>query len=200
MWVGVDVGARRKGFDVALVDRRGLHRLLGGLSRDGVLEVVADSRPVLVGIDSPKRCAPSGFTARDCELALARAVCGIRWTPDLRRVKASPYYAWVVEGLELFAALAAGGWETIEVFPTASWTRWIGPRGPRRRADWSRHGLSTLGLAGMPGRTNQDQRDAIAAAVTARQHTDGATERFGDIVVPRVAVAGRTTRPRSAGP
>jgi hypothetical protein len=39
-------------------------------------------------------------------------------------------------------------------------------------------------VAGMPRRTNQDQRDAIAAAVTARQHTQGLTESFGAIVVP----------------
>jgi hypothetical protein len=32
--------------------------------------------------------------------------------------------------------------------------------------------------------TNQDQRDAIAAAVTARAHTRGVTELMGEIVVP----------------
>lgn len=37
---------------------------------------------------------------------------------------------------------------------------------------------------GVPTRTNQDQRDAIAAAMTARQHTLAMTETMGDIVVP----------------
>jgi hypothetical protein len=44
--------------------------------------------------------------------------------------------------------------------------------------------LARLGLEGVPSRTNQDQRDAIAATVTARQHTQGMTETIGEIVVP----------------
>jgi hypothetical protein len=44
--------------------------------------------------------------------------------------------------------------------------------------------LANLDLAGVPRRTNQDQRDAIAAAVTARQHTQGLTEAIGEIIVP----------------
>jgi predicted nuclease with RNAse H fold len=90
----------------------------------------------------------------------------------------------VVEGLTLFDALEGLGFDTIEVFPTASWTRWNGARAGRSRSDWSGEGLATLGLEGVPRRTNQDQRDAIAAAVTARQHSRGETERIGDIIVP----------------
>ena len=44
--------------------------------------------------------------------------------------------------------MAARGAEVIEVFPTASWTRWQGKRGPRTRAAWTRQGLATLGLIG----------------------------------------------------
>ena len=47
--------------------------------------------------------------------------------------------------------------------------------GPRHRAD---------GRADVPPATNQDQRDAIAAAVTAREHTLGLTEAIGEIIVP----------------
>jgi predicted nuclease with RNAse H fold len=100
-------------------------------------------------------------------------------------VHESSYYAWVVEGLALFEALRARGRPAIEVFPTASWTRWVGPRAGRSRQSWSRAGLAALGLAGLPARTNQDERDAIAAAVTARQHAYGQTETIGEIVVPR---------------
>jgi predicted nuclease with RNAse H fold len=183
-WLGVDVGGKRKGFDVALVDDHRILTLTGGLDRDGVVELVEADRPILVAIDSPRSCAVEGQSTRDGERRLAKSICGIRWTPDARRVQASPYYAWIVEGLRLFDALAARDVEVIEVFPTASWTRWLGMRGARTRSAWSREGLTTLGLDGLPTRTNQDQRDAIAAAVTARQYTQGMTEQLGDIVVP----------------
>lgn len=183
-WIGVDVGGERKGFDVAVVDERQLIRLIGGLDLEAVLGLVDAERPVVVGIDSPGCCAPAGRTARDCELALARTICQIRWTPDRPTVDRNPYYAWIVEGLNLFEALADRDAELIEVFPTASWTRWLGPRGARSRAIWTGHGVVWLGVDGVPGRTNQDQRDAIAAAVTARQHTEGTAEAIGEIVVP----------------
>ncbi len=184
LWLGVDVGAERKGFDVALVDERSLVLLQGGLTVNRVVRLVAEHSPVLVAIDSPRSCAPPGHTSRAGERELGRRVCGIRWTPDLAHVRAGDYYAWVRHGLALFAALGARGTEAIEVFPTASWTRWCGPRGTASRALWSRQGLEQLALPGVPKRTNQDQRDAIAAAVTARRHTQGRTEAIGEIVVP----------------
>lgn len=188
-WLGVDVGGRRKGFDVAVVDERGVVALVGRCDRDAVVRLVDAHRPRLVAIDSPCCCAPDGERTREGERALASAVCGIRWTPDATRVEdgAAGYYAWIVEGLRLYDALAARGVETIEVFPTASWTRWHGPRGRRRRSLWSREALAALGLDGVPSRTNQDQRDAIAAAVTAREHTARRTDAFGEIVVPAAA-------------
>jgi predicted nuclease with RNAse H fold len=184
-WLGVDVGGRRKGFDAAVIDERRLLELRGRLSRDEVLAVVDDARPTLVAVDGPRRCAPPGHHLREDERALSRAVCGIRWTPDATTVSGSDYYGWIREGLELFDALCARGMVAVEVFPTASWTRWFGPRGAATRSRWSSAGLARLGLEGVPGRTNQDQRDAIAAAVTARQHTLGQTEAMGEIVVPR---------------
>lgn len=193
-WLGVDVGGRGKGFDVAVVDERRLVALAGGLDRAAVVALGAEHRPPVVGIDGPRSCARAGETTRDGERELARAVCGIRWTPDAAHVHGSAYYAWVVEGIALFDALATHATETVEVFPTASWTRWEGPRGSRSRADWSREGLAALGLAGVPERTNQDQRDAVAAAVTARQHGAGATETFGTIVVPAARGCGSLPR------
>jgi len=183
-WLGVDVGGKRKRFDVAVVDDRRLLALAGNLDRQAVIGVVDAQRPAIVAIDSPRSCAPEGHTTRAGERQLARSICGIRWTPDERHVRASAYYAWIAEGLALFDALAVLGIETIEVFPTASWTRWHGARGARSRSAWSREGLAALGLEDVPPRTNQDQRDAIAAAVTARQHGQGLTETMEEIVVP----------------
>jgi predicted nuclease with RNAse H fold len=195
VWVGVDVGGPRKGFDVAIVDERRLHDLQGRLDRDAVVALVEATRPAVVAIDSPRTCAPDGLNARDCELRLNRAVCGIRWTPDAKRLRGSDYYAWVLEGLALYESLDA---EAIEVFPTASWTRWFGPR-EGTRAAWTTAGLKRVPLRGLPARTNQDQRDAIAAALTAREYSHGATGCFGEIVVPvaRAVPRGRTARARS---
>lgn len=183
-WLGVDVGGRRKGFDVAVVDDRRVAELAGRLDRDAVCRLVSKHRPSIVAIDSPRSCAPEGCTSRDGERALAKAVCGIRWTPDSGKLQASAYYEWILEGLSLYEALEQSAVEVIECFPTASWTRWHGPRGSRRRAVWSREALTDLGLAGVPKRTNQDQRDAIAAAVTAREYEAGLTEALGEIVLP----------------
>jgi predicted nuclease with RNAse H fold len=185
-WLGIDVGGKRKGFDVAIVDERRLLSLAGRRSAGDVVELINTWGPTLVGIDSPRCWAPDGETARLGERRLNRAVCGIRWTPDVRTGADNGYYAWIREGLALFGALEARGIDVIEVFPTASWTRWHGERGATTRARWTRAALDSLRLDDIPQRTNQDQRDAIAAAVTARQHTMRATETFGEIVVPAI--------------
>lgn len=178
------MGAKRKGFDVAVVDDRRLLALEGGLSRRAVIQVIEDAAPAVVAIDSPRSCAPDGERTREDERRLNREICGIRWTPAAEQVRASAYYAWIVEGLGLFEALAIRQVEAIEVFPTAAWTRWFGKRGSRTRSRWSSDGLSALSLEGTPTRSNQDQRDAIAAALIARLHTRGRTEMIGEIIVP----------------
>lgn len=152
---------------------------------EGVVEIVQTAHPMLAGIDCPRCCALPGQTTRDGERQLAKAICGIRWTPDEEHVMAVAYYAWILQGLALFQALLTRNIDVIEVFPTASWTRWQGKRGSRTRSSWSRQGLADLGLDAVPARTSQDQRDAIAAAATARLHTLGLTETIGEIVVPK---------------
>lgn len=178
VWLGVDVGGNRKRFDVALIDEHALLDRWARLDSDEVVSLVREKRPTVVAIDSPCSCAPAGHKSREGERKLNKAVCGIRWTPDETKVQSgATYYGWVVEGLRLYEALASSGAEVIEVFPTASWTRWLGKVGSKSRATWTREGMNMLKLANLPKRTNQDERDAIAAAVTARLHTLGKTER-----------------------
>ena len=196
-WGGVDVGAR-KGFDLAVVDR---DRLVAGPQRirevGEVVRWLREHGPRVVAVDSPRRPAPRDELSRRDERDLARAgVCGIRYTPNQAALaRNEPYYAWIVHGFELYAALAAeqrsAGWEVIECFPTATWSRLGGPRGSRSRARWSREVLEGLQLDPLPSR-NQDARDAIAAALTARLYCDGDTEAFGEIVVPYRQPAGGT--------
>jgi predicted nuclease with RNAse H fold len=184
-WMGVDVGGRRKRFDVAVVDERRLIALERRQSVGDVVARVAAMQPAVVAIDSPRSCAPPGATHRADERALrAGARVGIRWTPPRSELHGNPYYEWVVEGLALYEALGPSAAEVIECFPTAAWTRWHGPRDSRSRAAWSSEALEALDLEDVPPRTNQDQRDAIAAALTARAYSQGESQRFGEIVVP----------------
>jgi predicted nuclease with RNAse H fold len=139
---------------------------------------LVELQPRLVAVDSPISCAPAGERSRPCERALARSVCGIRYTPPREVLGSSRYYEWIEHGLELYEALDAAGLRTVECFPTASFTRWAGSRGSRSRAAWTRDAL------GLDLRLNQDGRDAIGAALTARCCELGRAERFGEIAVP----------------
>jgi predicted nuclease with RNAse H fold len=183
-WIGVDVGGAKKRFDLAVIDGASLLEFRARLTCAEVVELVEEIAPVVVAIDSPRSCATGDGKSRDCERKIAKQICGIRWTPHAAAVEANDYYGWIVEGLKLYAALDSVPTYVIEVFPTASWTRWLGKRGSQRRSAWTRQGLTKLGLSDVPKRTNQDERDAIAAAVTARQHSDVMTESIGEIVVP----------------
>ncbi len=208
-WAGVDVGGRRKGFDAAAVGESG--HLDGPTNLKTPAEVVTWLRPFspcVVAIDSPRTAAAPGQRIRAGERELRRDVCGIRWTPEESRLGPNPYYEWIVHGLELYQALNERreqcGWELIEVFPTASWTRWAGCRGTRPRAAWTRGALESFALRGLPSRRlNQDDRDAIAAALTARLYDEGRTDSFGEIVVPRegeIPSSARSSPSRRPGP
>ena len=182
----MDVGGRRKGFHAAAVDEEAL--LAGPVRLTDVRGAVAWLRqvePRLVAIDSPRSPAPSGRLSRTEERELARRVCGIRYTPNQARLESNSFFEWIEHGLELYAALERAGLLAIECFPTASFTRWAEPRGEETRASWTRRAVAGLGLDGVPRRMNQDGRDAIAAALTARAHHLGQTDSFGAIVVPR---------------
>jgi predicted nuclease with RNAse H fold len=141
-----------------------------------------------VALDSPYRPAPDTELSRRCERELVKArVCGIRYTPNVQELARNPgYYAWITKGFELYAALAEASspWQVIECFPTATWSRLGGRKGHRSRARWSKEVLDGLELRGLPARLSQDARDAIGAAMTARLYEQGATESFGEIVVP----------------
>jgi hypothetical protein len=69
------------------------------------------------------------------------------------------------------------------VFPTASWTRWHGSRGVHT-GGLNARSAPALELEGVPSRTSQDKRDAIAAALTACDYERDRFDAFGDIVVP----------------
>lgn len=190
-YLGIDVGGRRKGLDVAVL--RG-DALIAHAPEQTVADVIALAeahRPAVVGVDSPREAAPDGERSRPAERAFRRAgICHIRYTPDARTIAArrarDTYFEWIEHGFELYRALDdhPAAPRVIEVFPTAAWTRWYGPRAGRPRGAWSAQALAGLRLTGLPARPGQDLRDAIAAARTAQEHDAGRTEAFGAIVVP----------------
>jgi predicted nuclease with RNAse H fold len=128
-WIGVDVGGAKKRFDLAVIDGASLLDLRARLTCAEVVELVEEIAPVVVAIDSPRSCAIGDGKSRDCERKVAKQICGIRWTPHAGAVEANDYYGWIVEGLKLYAALDSAPAYVIEVFPTASWTRWLGREG-----------------------------------------------------------------------
>ena len=185
--MGVDVGGRRKGFDVALVDGLSLVALHSRRSCRQVVELALAAAPAAIGIDSPAACAATGEKSRPGERKLAREVCPIFFTPDEAEVHSgNPFYGWVVEGLALYEALHAAlpGTPSTEVFPSAAWTVWAGPRDGRPKPQWSREALVRAGLDGLPARCSQDARDAAGAALVAGLYGEGRTRDFGGIAVP----------------
>jgi predicted nuclease with RNAse H fold len=189
-WAGVDVGGRRKGFHLAVLDAGG--RLVVAGERIATSRALVDRlrslRPALVAVDAPRRPAEPGARSRACERRFVRAgICALRFTPHLAELRANPFHGWVLNGLELFAALDRAGIVAIECFPTAAWTVWGGPRGDASRAGWSARTLRGLRLTDVPGRLGQDARDAIGAALTARCHALGRTRVFGELVIPASA-------------
>lgn len=187
-FIGVDVGAPRKGFDVA-VYRDGaiesFHKFKGGNQVPALVEMIHSLGSKVVAIDSPQNWAPVE-KSRPCERAFVKmGICGIRFTPNRRTADSSSngYYGWIFNGMKLWEALdpaASKGAKVIEVFPTAAWTVWFGSRGTRRRAAWSERCLKGLDIELPEVRRNQDKRDAVAAALTACEYSNGEAEAVSD--------------------
>lgn len=190
-WAGVDVGAARKGFHLALIDDTGVVAGPNNVATvDDSVRQLVDWRPRVIAVDSPRSPASDDQLSRADERAFVAArICAIRFTPHAEALRVSAYYAWILHGFALYAALSAAapsmGWRVIECFPTAAWSCLGRTRGTASRAQWSAGVLREQQLRNVPRRLSQDGRDAIGAALTARLHGRGGTESFGEIVVPR---------------
>src|SRR5437899_446559 len=129
-WIGIDVGGRRKGFHVAVVDDD--LRLVELMQTDEakVLTRLPSARVRMVAVDAPAEWAPPGERSRPCERTFARSrVCGIRFTPDEATAarRADGYFEWIECGLDLWARLRQLDIPVDEGFPTASGTAWLRP-------------------------------------------------------------------------
>jgi hypothetical protein len=176
-WAGVDVGGRNKGFHLAVIEGARVTELEQYPDARTLASHLIDLRPQAVGIDSPSDFAPLGEKSRPQEREFAKKkICGIRYTPDRATCESHPgnYYEWVFNGMELWDALRAHPHfqgRLFEVFPTASWTIWHGPRGNRKREDWSQEALTELPLELPDVMWTQDLRDALGASETVRSRS-----------------------------
>lgn len=192
-WAGVDVGGRTKAFHLAFVDEEMRVSLARSASVVDCVQVLLGSGVSVVAIDAPSSWAPPGQRSRPCERwFMGMRLCNIRFTPDgpTATAREDTYYEWIEHGLELWAACRAAGIVATECFPTASWSAWFGSREAISRAAWTKRGLADLprtGLRGVDAAGNQDERDAMAAALTAYQWDRQAAtvETCDDLVVPR---------------
>lgn len=206
-WAGVDVGGRQKGFHVAVIEfstrglRLALHaQIAGSDAADAVTSLLEHFSPKVIAVDSPRAPASTGAKLRPCEHALNKAIgCGIRGTPDKGTIatRSDDLYEWIQEGWKLYTALEKQpNWTVIECFPTATWARLDKVRCSVSRAKWSEDILTReLGRPGLlkhlPQKRNQDVRDAIAAAYTARLSSQpGKTETFTCPGCPRLPQCG----------
>ena len=170
---GVDVGGKRKGFHLAVIEGDRVTELEQYPDAQTLATHLIEMKPQAVGIDSPPEWAPDGQKSRPAEREFAKKrICGIRYTPDRTTAQAHPgtYYEWIFNGMELWDALRTRPHfqgRLFEVFPTASWTIWHGPRGNRKREEWSHEALEALPLQLPEVKWTQDLRDAVAAALTA---------------------------------
>ena len=173
-WAGVDVGGRRKGFHLAVIEGDRVTELEQYPDAHTLASHLIELKPQAVGIDSPPEWAPEGQKSRPAEREFAKKrICGIRYTPDRATAQAHPgtYYEWVFNGMELWDALRADPHfqgRLFEVFPTASWTIWHGPRGNRKREEWSQEALLALPLQLPEVNWTQDLRDAAGASFTVK--------------------------------
>jgi predicted nuclease with RNAse H fold len=175
-FVGIDVGGKRKGFDIAYgINANGSLSIRLPLGREGTpYRVTAwlnqmGAQPDVIAVDSPIGPAAAGCLSRPCEVALVRAkVCGIRYTPNRARMlekarwartqRRSNYYEWIFNGSWLYRVLARHfpRAQVIECFPTASWSRIDGrrrnPRIDKTREAWSSRVLHDLVVLGAPSR------------------------------------------------
>ena len=171
-WAGVDVGGRRKGFHLAVIEGDRVTELVHYADAATLAAHLIALKPQAIGIDSPSEWAPDGQKSRPAEREFAsKKICGIRYTPDLATARAHPgtYYEWIFNGMELWDALRQDSHlkdRLYEVFPTASWTILHGPREDRKREDWSHEALMALPLQLPAVKWTQDLRDAVGAGWT----------------------------------
>ncbi len=184
--LGIDVGARRHHAVVLDEHARVTDAVTFAASDVGAVVTWADGAAA-IGIDSPDRwstaphagnasLSPKFRTARCGEIALG-ATHGI-WVPWTTPVTPSPG-TWLSAGIDLFAALRAGGHDPFEVYPHGVFRVLNdGGRPPPKRTTEGREArirlLEAAGVAAVWAEMGgHDLVDATAAALVALHRAQG---------------------------
>ncbi len=198
--VGVDVGGRKKGFHaVALHDGQFFDKL-HSCTAEAVVAWCRDMDASAVGVDAPCAWSLTG-TRRPCERELAAIGVQAFATPSVATGQCHPFYAWMVNGAELFRLLAKdyalyNGRESLpnrplcfETFPHAIACALAGETLLAKDKRVDRPGLLTRAGIATDHLRNIDEVDAALCAVASHRLLTGHITDYGDgvegfIVVP----------------
>jgi predicted nuclease with RNAse H fold len=200
--VGIDVGARARGFHAVAFKNRNYIDKLHSKDPTAVAEWCARLGAQSIGVDAPCRWSASGGSRR-AERGLMADRISCFATPSLQVARSHPgnYYGWMLNGMELYSRLIARGYDLFdgavevtrpicfETFPQAIACALAGERVSAKHKRQVRRALLQQRAIDTTSLTSIDWIDAALCAFTAHCFASGATKRYGDplegfIVVP----------------
>jgi predicted nuclease with RNAse H fold len=197
---GVDVGGMRKGLHAVALARGQVLATYASTAPRAIAEWCVTMQACAVGVDAPSRWSVTG-RSRAAERELRAAGIQAFATPTLAVATAKPFYRWMLNGADLYLALARhyalyeGGEPAaricLETYPQAVAcalaTRVLRARDKRanRRAVLSQAGIDIRRL------TNIDYLDAALCAVAACYARAGHYRAYGNGGEGRIYVPGR---------
>lgn len=193
--IGIDVGGPKKGFDAVVLEHLDVVERLRTADVAKLCAWCLQRTPQVVAVDAPCRW-------RAAERAFVAQAVNCYFTPTQQRARGHKFYAWMLPGADLFAALEqhfplfldAGSSRpaSIETFPHAVASALAGRVVSAKPADKRRVRSELLRRAGLALTEHEtlDQLDALLCALAARAFALGRFTAHGDtaggyIVVPR---------------
>jgi hypothetical protein len=190
-WVGIDLGARRvdavvlRGRAVASAHEVDATDLAGIVAiTDGVAQIAIDAPSDLsTAVHRDDETVNRKFRVARCgEIALGQQA-GI-WVPCVTPADAASVPDWMTTGFAVWDALRRAGHDPLEVYPAGAFRVLAGGPVPRKTTAAGRDARRTLlaGMVDLPSGAEcygHDTLDALAAAVTARQWSEGTARRCG---------------------
>ena len=199
-FVGIDVGAARKGYHAVALRASRIHAKFHSSDAVAVARWCREQDARIVAVDAPCRWRIHGQPARAAERALAADRISCFSTPTIERARGHAFYTWMFAGQELYTALAADfplytgtladdARCAVESFPQAVACVLAGENVPardklaRRTALLHHAGFDVAALEGI------DEIDATLCALAARSLAAGRHKAYGDpasgfIIVP----------------